>query len=158
MKARLIVAIAAAALAGAAQAQTAGDTAKEAARDTGAAAKAAVTPGDQNMGRTPNNRSGGLMGNDQPAGAAGRAAEAAVTPGDQNMGRNPGQPQRRSHGRRPHPDGHRAEQRSPPPARGSQLTSRRELCECDGSAVGSHSCHPSHRARRREASRPASVP
>jgi hypothetical protein len=90
MHARLIVAIAAVTLAGAAQAQTAGSTAREAARDTGAAAKAAVTPGDQNMGRTPNNRSGGVMGNDQPAGAAGRAAEAAVTPGDQNMGRNPG--------------------------------------------------------------------
>ncbi len=90
MQAKLIIAIAAAALAGAAQAQTTGSTAREAARDTGAAAKAAVTPGDQNMGRTPNNRSGGVMGNDQPAGAAGRAAEAAVTPGDQNMGRNPG--------------------------------------------------------------------
>lgn len=91
MQARLIVSIAAAALAGAALAQqTTGSTVREAARDTGAAAKAAVTPGDQNMGRTPNNRSGGVMGNDQPAGAAGRAAEAAVTPGDQNMGRNPG--------------------------------------------------------------------
>ena len=90
MQARLIAAIALAALAGTAQAQTAGSTVREAARDTGAAAKAAVTPGDQNMGRTPNNRSGGVMGNDQPAGAAGRAAEAAVTPGDQNMGRNPG--------------------------------------------------------------------
>ncbi|HEX2541453.1 MAG TPA: hypothetical protein VHM00_10265 [Caldimonas sp.] len=89
MQAKLIVAIAVAALAGAAQAQTTGSTAREAARDTGAAAKAAVTPGDQNMGRTPNNRSGGVMGNDQPAGAAGRAAEAAVTPGDQNMGRTP---------------------------------------------------------------------
>ena len=65
MQAKLIVAIAVAALAGAAQAQTAGSTAREAARDTGAAAKAAVTPGDQNMGRTPNNRSGGLMGTDR---------------------------------------------------------------------------------------------
>ena len=91
MKAKLIVAIAVAALAGAAQAQqSTGSTAREAARDTGAATKAAVTPGDHNMGRTPNNRSGGVMGNDQPAGAAGRAAEAAVTPGDQNMGRTPG--------------------------------------------------------------------
>ena len=89
MQSKLIVAIAVAALAGASQAQTAGSTAREAARDTGAAAKAAVTPGDQNMGRTPNTRSGGVMGNDQPAGAAGRAAEAAVTPGDQNMGRTP---------------------------------------------------------------------
>jgi hypothetical protein len=85
----MIVPLPSPALAGAAQAQTTGSTAREAARDTGAAAKAAVTPGDQNMGRTPNNRSGGVMGNDQPAGAAGRAAEAAVTPGDQNMGRNP---------------------------------------------------------------------
>ncbi len=90
MQAKLIVAIAAAALAGVAQAQSTGNSARDAARDTGAAAKAAVTPGDQNMGRTPNNRSGGVMGNDQPAGSAGRAAEAAVTPGDQNMGRNPG--------------------------------------------------------------------
>ncbi|MEO8312720.1 MAG: hypothetical protein ABI520_16240 [Caldimonas sp.] len=89
MQAKLIVAIAAAALAGVAQAQSTGNTAGDAARATGAAVKAAVTPGDQNMGRTPNNRSGGVMGNDQPAGAVGRAAEAAVTPGDQNMGRNP---------------------------------------------------------------------
>jgi len=89
MQAKLIVAISVAALAGIAQAQSTGTAVGNAARDTGAAAKAAVTPGDQNMGRTPNNRSGGLMGNDQTAGAAGRAAEAAVTPGDQNMGRNP---------------------------------------------------------------------
>ena len=89
MQAKLIIAITAAALAGVAQAQTTNSTAGDAARNTGAAAKAAVTPGDQNMGRTPDNRSGGLMGNDKPAGAAGRAAEAAVTPGDQNMGRNP---------------------------------------------------------------------
>ena len=52
MQAKLIVAIAVAALTGAAQAQTAGSTAREAARDAGAAAKAAVTPGDQNIGRT----------------------------------------------------------------------------------------------------------
>jgi hypothetical protein len=89
MQAKLIVAIATAALAGIAQAQTTGSTAGNAARDAGAAAKAAVTPGDQNMGRTPDNRSGGVMGNDRPAGAVGRAAEAAVTPGDQNMGRDP---------------------------------------------------------------------
>jgi hypothetical protein len=94
MQAKLmIVAVAAAALAGVAQAQstgqTAGDATRDAANKTGAAAKAAVTPGDQNMGRTPDNRSGGLMGNDRPTGAAGRAAEAAVTPGDQNMGRDP---------------------------------------------------------------------
>jgi len=93
MHAKMIVAIAAVALAGVAQAQstgsTAGDTVRNAADKTGAAAKAAVTPGDQNMGRTPDNRSGGLMGNDRPTGAAGRAAEAAVTPGDQNMGRDP---------------------------------------------------------------------
>ena len=69
MQTKLIVAIAAVALAGLAQAQTTNRTAGEAARDTannvGAAAKAAVTPGDQNMGRTPDNRSGGLMGNDR---------------------------------------------------------------------------------------------
>lgn len=72
---KLIVAVAAA-LAGAAFAQTNVDntrdssrTAAEATRDSanavGRAASAAVTPGDQNMGRTPNNRSGGLMGNER---------------------------------------------------------------------------------------------
>ncbi len=85
--AKLIVAIAAATLTGLA-------TAQSATTSVGRAASAAVTPGDQNMGRNPNNRSGGLMGNDPSrAGsattAAGRAASAAVTPGDQNMGRNP---------------------------------------------------------------------
>jgi hypothetical protein len=87
MQSKLIALVAGVALAGIAHAQS--STVGEAARDTGAAAKAAVTPGDQNMGRTPNNRTGGLMGSDQPGGAAGRAAEAAVTPGDQNMGRTP---------------------------------------------------------------------
>ena len=82
MQAKLIIAIAAAALAGAAQAQTTGSTAGDAARNVGAAAKAAVTPGDQNMGRNPDNRTGGVMGTDKPTGAA-------ITPGDQNMGRNP---------------------------------------------------------------------
>ena len=82
-----IVVIAAAALAGMASAQT-GTT------SVGRAASAAVTPGDQNMGRTPDNRSGGVMGTDRTATgsaatSAGRAASAAVTPGDQNMGRNP---------------------------------------------------------------------
>lgn len=72
---KLIIAVAAAALAGAAAAQTATEgtrtdrTAAEATRDaasaTGRAASAAVTPGDQNMGRDPANRSGGLMGNDR---------------------------------------------------------------------------------------------
>jgi len=82
MQARLIIAITAAALAGVAQAQTTNSTAGDAARSTGAAAKAAVTPGDQNMGRTPDNRTGGVMGTDKPTGAA-------ITPGDQNMGRDP---------------------------------------------------------------------
>jgi len=86
MQAKLIVAIATVALAGVAQAQTdnrtAGDTARDAASNAGAAAKAAVTPGDQNMGRTPDNRTGGVMGTDKPTGAA-------ITPGDQNMGRDP---------------------------------------------------------------------
>jgi hypothetical protein len=95
---KLIVAFAAATLAGLASAQPAtGRTAGEATRDAGTAvgraASAAVTPGDQNMGRTPDNRSGGLMGNNSgpraAANSAGRAASAAVTPGDQNMGRNP---------------------------------------------------------------------
>ena len=84
---KLIVAVAAVACSGFAVAQS-GTT------SVGRAASAAVTPGDQNMGRTPDNRSGGVMGNDRTgAGAAansvGRAASAAVTPGDQNMGRNP---------------------------------------------------------------------
>jgi hypothetical protein len=82
MQSKLIIAITAAALAGVAHAQTTGSTAGDAARNTGAAAKAAVTPGDQNMGRTPDNRTGGVMGTDKPTGAA-------ITPGDQNMGRNP---------------------------------------------------------------------
>ena len=55
---KLIVAIVATALAGVAAAQTA-------APSVGRAASAAVTPGDQNMGRNPANRSGGLMGNDR---------------------------------------------------------------------------------------------
>jgi hypothetical protein len=38
---------------------------RSAADSAGRAASAAVTPGDQNMGRNPNNRSGGLMGNDR---------------------------------------------------------------------------------------------
>ena len=87
---KLIVAIAASALAGVAAAQTATDSA----RAVGRAASAAVTPGDQNMGRNPENRSGGVMGTDGTrAGSAttsvGRAGSAAVTPGDQNMGCNP---------------------------------------------------------------------
>jgi len=82
MQAKLIIAVAAAALAGVAQAQTTNSTAGDAARNTGAAAKAAVTPGDQNMGRNPDNRTGGVMGTDKPTGAA-------ITPGDQNMGRDP---------------------------------------------------------------------
>jgi hypothetical protein len=99
---KLIVAVAAA-LTGVAGAQTtsntpnstrsAGEVARDSANAVGRAASAAVTPGDQDMGRNPGNRSGGLMGNDQgtpgAAGAVGRAASAAVTPGDQNMGRNP---------------------------------------------------------------------
>ena len=121
---KLIVAIAVAAVAGVTAAQTATDstrntgrtaaeTTRDAANAVGRAASAAVTPGDQNMGRTPDNRSGGLMGNDRTGtgsaatdstrstgrsageatrdagNAVGRAAGAAVTPGDQNMGRNP---------------------------------------------------------------------
>ena len=82
MQAKVIIAITAAALAGVAHAQTTGTTAGDAARNTGAAAKAAVTPGDQNMGRNPDNRTGGVMGTDKPTGAA-------ITPGDQNMGRDP---------------------------------------------------------------------
>ncbi len=80
---KLIVVIAAAALAGVAAAQPAtdstsgtgrsvGEVTRDAgnavgrgARAVGRAAKAAVTPGDQDMGRNPNNRSGGLMGTDR---------------------------------------------------------------------------------------------
>ncbi len=88
---KLIAAVAATVLTGAAVAQS---TTRDAANAVGRAASAAVTPGDQNMGRNPDNRSGGLMGNRNGAasGAAtsvGRAASAAVTPGDQDMGRNP---------------------------------------------------------------------
>ena len=88
---QIVLALAAVALTGIAGAQT---------TSPGRAASAAVTPGDQNMGRNPNNRTGGMMSSDQPGGnaataagnaatATGRAAKAAVTPGDQDMGRNP---------------------------------------------------------------------
>jgi hypothetical protein len=64
-----IVAAAAAAMASVAVAQSAADNARDTTRDTanavGRAASAAVTPGDQNMGRNPENRSGGLMGTDR---------------------------------------------------------------------------------------------
>lgn len=89
---KLIVAMTVA-LAGTAGAQTVTDTTRDAANAVGRAASAAVTPGDQNLGRNPENRSGGLMGSDRTGtsatSAAGRAASAAVTPGDQNMGRTP---------------------------------------------------------------------
>lgn len=39
-------------------------TAQTATTAVGRAASAAVTPGDQDMGRNPNNRTGGLMGAD----------------------------------------------------------------------------------------------
>ena len=55
---QLILSIAVAAVTGGAVAQTA-------TTGVGRAASAAVTPGDQNMGRTPDNRSGGMMGNDR---------------------------------------------------------------------------------------------
>lgn len=42
-----------------------GEATRDAASAVGRAAKAAVTPGDQDMGRKRNNRSGGLMGNDR---------------------------------------------------------------------------------------------
>lgn len=84
---KLIVTLAATVWAGVVAAQPATTS-------VGRAASAAVTPGDQNMGRNPDNRSGGLMGTDRTGTASGttsvgRAASAAVTPGDQNMGRNP---------------------------------------------------------------------
>ncbi len=88
---KLMVAVAVTGLTGVAVAQS---TTRDAANAVGRAASAAVTPGDQNMGRNPDNRSGGLMGNRTGAASgaatsAGRAASAAVTPGDQDMGRNP---------------------------------------------------------------------
>ncbi len=88
---KLVFAVAVTALTGVAMAQS---TARDAANAAGRAASAAVTPGDQNMGRDPNNRSGGVMGDRTGAASgaatsAGRAASAAVTPGDQDMGRNP---------------------------------------------------------------------
>lgn len=63
---KLIVVIAAA-LAGVAAAQPA---------TIGGAASAAVTPGDQNMGRNPENRRGGLVGNDR----TGTGSDATVSP------------------------------------------------------------------------------
>lgn len=118
---KLIVGAAVATLASVAASQSTTDSnrntsrsATEATRDAGnavgRAASAAVTPGDQNMGRNPENRSGGLMGNDRTGvgstattsggrsaaqatrdagNTMGRAADAAVTPGDQNLGNNP---------------------------------------------------------------------
>jgi hypothetical protein len=87
---KLLVAVAVTALTGVALAQS---TTRDAANAVGRAASAAVTPGDQNMGRNPDNRGGGLMGNrtgaaSDAANGVGRAASATVTPGDQNMGRN----------------------------------------------------------------------
>jgi hypothetical protein len=98
---KTLIAIAATTLVGVASAQSSGGTtAGEAVNATGRAAAAAVTPGDQNSGRNPENRTGGLMGSDRTgsatsaagnaANATGRAAAAAVTPGDQNSGRTPG--------------------------------------------------------------------
>ena len=82
-----IISIASLAVAGAAGAQTTTDTtgrtAGQATRDSanavGRAASAAVTPGDQNMGRNPDNRSGGLMGNDR-AQADGTNSSAGANP------------------------------------------------------------------------------
>ncbi len=98
---KTLIAIVATTLVGVASAQsTGGTTPREAANATGRAASAAVTPGDQNSGRNPENRTGGVMGTDRTGSATsaagnaanttGRAAAAAVTPGDQNSGRNPG--------------------------------------------------------------------
>jgi hypothetical protein len=42
-------------------------TAANGATGVGRAAKAAVTPGDQDMGRNPNNRTGGLLGSNRTA-------------------------------------------------------------------------------------------
>ena len=58
VRSKLIIAAAATALARAAAAQTA-------TTGVGRAASAAVTPGDQNMGRNPESRSGGVMGNER---------------------------------------------------------------------------------------------
>ena len=74
---KLIVAVAAAALAGVA-------TAQPASTSVGRAASAAVTPGDQNMGRNPQNRSGGLMGNDRTG--TGSAATSGRRPARADRG------------------------------------------------------------------------
>ena len=50
-----------------------------AANAAGRAASAAVTPGDQNMGRNPDNRSGGVMGSDR--GTTGSGALGSGTTG-----------------------------------------------------------------------------
>jgi hypothetical protein len=85
MRTNLIVALAIGALTGVAQAQTtdrnAGDAARDTAMGTDRPTGAAITPGDQNMGRDPNNRSGGLMGTDRTGAitgptSGGRAARA----------------------------------------------------------------------------------
>ena len=92
---KLIVAIAAATLAGVAAAQPAtdstpgagrsvGEATRDAANATGRAAKAAVTPGDQDMGRNPNNRSGGLMGTDRTG--TGSAATSGRRPARADRG------------------------------------------------------------------------
>lgn len=86
---KLTVAIAAFALVGAAVAQTTTDnrpntdrSAAQATRDAanavGRAASAAVTPGDQNMGRNPENRTGGLMGNDPTANGSTASGSSAT--------------------------------------------------------------------------------
>ena len=64
--------------------RTAGQATRDSVNAVGAAASAAVTPGDQNMGRNPNNRSGGLMGNNR-AGTDGTGNNRTGTDG---MGNN----------------------------------------------------------------------
>ena len=54
--------------------------ARGAANSVGRAASAAVTPGDQNMGRTPDNRSGGMMGNDRTATGSDAASNGRRAP------------------------------------------------------------------------------
>jgi hypothetical protein len=67
--------------------RTAGEVARDAADAAGRAASAAVTPGDQNMGRTPDNRSGGLMGNDRTPRTDGTAPSGTAPAGTDGSGR-----------------------------------------------------------------------
>jgi hypothetical protein len=73
---KAIIAIAATSFVGLAAAQTTGTAGSTGTATPGSAAAAAVTPGDQNMGRTPANRTGGVMGS---GGTVDRATGTSAT-------------------------------------------------------------------------------